>query len=134
MLTELREYKELYTYQLGGEKSYKELERRLDFFNEYGCKRIYWMQFPEMGPLFATTFNCVICVLSPLQSFTYLPLRLGPPANVQIIPIVLYDEFHFMKAILKHDALIPKIVPWWGYLRSKDAAGWEPLIKTKCDD
>lgn len=92
------------------------------------------MQFPKMGPLFTTAFNCVICVLSPSQSFTYLPLRLESPNNVQIIPIVLYDEFNFMKVILKDDAPIPKVVPLWCYLRSEDAAGCEPFIKTKCDD
>jgi len=41
MLDELREHKEFYTYQLGGEKNYKALKKRLDYFEDYGCTKKY---------------------------------------------------------------------------------------------
>ena len=134
MLDELMEHRESYTYQLGGEKNYKVVEKGLDYFSEYGCGKKYWMQFPEMGLLFASTFNCVFCVLSPLQSCTYLPWRTGPTTNFQIIPIILYDDSHFMKIFLKQNAPIPKVVPWWYKIRSEDASNWEVLVNPMIND
>lgn len=86
--------KKLHNYQLGGEKNYKKVEARLNFFNRYGCKKKYWMQLPKMGPLFATAFNCVFCVFSLLQSCTYLSLR-----NRRISEFKLFLLF-FMTSII----------------------------------
>ena len=99
-----------------------------------GVKKKYWMHLPDMGPLFATTFICVFCVLSPLQSCTYLPLRNGPISDFQIVPIILFDEVHFMKIFLKQDAPIPNVMPGWDKIRYRDAARWEQLVKSKFED
>ncbi|OVA14991.1 hypothetical protein BVC80_67g16 [Macleaya cordata] len=130
MLDELRDHRDLYMTQLGGRKNYKKVVRALNYFIST-CSKKYWMQFPELGCLFATTFNCVLCVLDPKQYTTYLPLRIGPINEPNIISIVLYDDIHFLKAFLKPNAPIPKVVLGWDHLRYPDANEWKNYVSHK---
>lgn len=88
MLVELQVHKELHTCMLGGQETYAKVESALNYFETHSVSKKYWMQFPEMGCLFATAFNCVLCILSPQQYMTYLPLRLGPEDDIQIIQML----------------------------------------------
>lgn len=137
MLVELRVHKELYIGMLGGQQHYTQVETALNYFETYSFSKKYWMQFPEMGCLFATAFNCafncVLCILSPQQYITYLPLRLGPANEIKIVQMVLYDNNHFMNFFWKQGAPIPHIVPGWQYHRYKEAAVWEDVVSELID-
>ena len=104
------------------------MEIALDYFDIYGCSKKYWMQFLAMSCLFATTFNCALCVLSPKQYITYLPLRLGPVDEIKIVQMVLYDDNHFLKFYWKEGAPIPPIIPGWRNHRYPDASVWEHIL------
>ncbi|KAM7484483.1 hypothetical protein LguiA_000492 [Lonicera macranthoides] len=131
MLIELGENQELYKGILGGEEGYKKVSKALNYFDVQNVHVKYWMQLPDMGCLFASAFNCIFCVFSLCQNLTYLPLRTGLTNTVQIVPIVLYDDVHFMKVILKVGSPIPRVILGWRKQRYLDAEHWVEVVKLR---
>ena len=131
MLFDLSENQELYIGILDGEERYKKVLNALNYFEVHNVHVKYWMQFLNMGCLFASSFNFILCVFSPDQSLTYLPLRTGPTNTVQIVPIMLYNEIHFMKVILIERAPLPPLVPSWRMQRYPDAEHWVDVVKMR---
>ncbi|XP_012858917.1 PREDICTED: uncharacterized protein LOC105978051 [Erythranthe guttata] len=127
MLRELTSIFFIYTAMHCGEETVRSMQTIVSNW-DVPATRDYWMSFPNMGHVIASTYNIVLVYLSKYQCLTFLPLSSNPMLfrERQEHGMAFVDNCHFVHVVLNNNCPIPPIADYWYRCHVPKVDGWKP--------